>query len=192
MAYGGSLSSNETLKNSTSINLVCVAFGLPSPQVTWQSRDQIAAEVTVNITEFETYIETNGTRLSYTVSILQFCNVSSLAQLTDYTCTAENGITSEQSIGDSFNITFDAIATDTMTTDVVTMDTATTNEITMTTREITTSDSTDSVPDSSVTMTAVIIAVAVVVCVVALSMAIMVSTLIAVLVLRNKRLAMTF
>ena len=56
----------------------------------------------------QTYIETNGTGLNYTISVLQFCNVSNLTQLSDTSCTANNGVTSEQSIGDSFSFTFNA------------------------------------------------------------------------------------
>ncbi len=188
VGYRGDLS--FTLQNATTISLVCVAFGLPSPQITWQSHDPINTDLnyTVNISEFVTLIETNGTQLNYTISVLEFCNVSSSTELTSYTCIAINGIKSDTPIGE-FNKTFIAF-TDSVT--MGTVSTGTPDPVTMTTKEVTdtvtmrTNTTSSPTVSSSVSMTTVIIVVAVIVCVVVLSTGMVLSTLIVVLALRGK------
>ncbi len=184
VGYHGNLSSIQTLQNATTISLACVAFGLPSPQITWQSHDPINTNYTVNITEFKTQIETNGTEFSYTISVLEVCNVSSFTQLSSYTCIADNGVVSDTTPIGEFNRTFLAF-TDSVTMgtpDPVTMTTS--DEITDLVTMTTNTTLNPTVIMSSVSMTTVIVVVAVIVCVVILSAGVV---LVAVLALRRKQ-----
>ena len=82
---------NSTVGVSETVELVCVAYGLPVPTITWSrpgySNISSAFAGTVNIRSEVVSVQNT----SFRKSILQMCNIG-LEDMNTYSCSADNGI----------------------------------------------------------------------------------------------------
>ena len=78
---------------NTTASLTCVAYGLPFPSITWNKSGTAVSNSSLTSIYEETKSE-NG--VSFVRSVLEICG-SDLTDSGEYSCTADNGITSDSS-----------------------------------------------------------------------------------------------
>ena len=78
---------------NTTASLTCVAYGLPFPSITWNKNGTAVSNSSLTSIYEETKSE-NG--VSFVRSVLEICG-SDLTDSGEYSCTADNGITSDSS-----------------------------------------------------------------------------------------------
>ena len=79
----------STAITGQSVQMTCVAYGYPIPNVTWKdvTHDLDLSDKVIQNTHV---VSANGT--VFVVSVLQLCSVT-MAQNAEYSCSADNGLT---------------------------------------------------------------------------------------------------
>ena len=104
IAHSDDLSLDRLLVNDSTILLMCAAYGVPLPIITWTSPSQGIVDYSTTNTSVSRYATVNSTvvedkitNLSIVVSVLELCVLDE--QNTTIVCEASNGIDVENPIG---------------------------------------------------------------------------------------------